>query len=245
MSKSKKIIDTLNKEQKRNEIVKKKDSKSDSKNIVQKMSKSKKIIDVKLENNKSEEEVIINESGYDLDTLNKEQKRNEIVKKKDSKSDSKNIVQSFANLSKNSLPNDFKVKGKKFLAFAGYLFYIWDKENLNIKLFPLPYIQPTCRLRSTSEVFKLDRPSFYLDGKPAFIVIREFPISLQLDLKNDKLKLKEIGYSSSDIDAKISSIYINRIFRQLKLTPLQILLWFMSIAMSVMITVFVVMGLKT
>ena len=166
---------------------------------------------------------------------------------------------------------------KKFLSFAGYVLYIYNRENMNCKLIPLPRIEPTLRIRNTGEVFQLGNPSFYLEGKPLFIVVRGIPYSIEFGLttvkelfinfletfsKNDEkeMKIKGIdlfkllanikkdeededktlialrGYSSDEIDAKIHSVYTQRVFRPPKLSVQSIVLIILFVITSCIIT---------
>jgi len=111
---------------------------------------------------------------------------------------------------------------KRALSFAGYVLYCYNPQNLNFKLIPL------------GEVFNLGQPSMYLEGKPLFIVVREIPYSIDLVL--DKSKLYEKGYSASEIDAKIHSIYTQRIFRPPRITFQAVILIILTILTSCLIT---------
>ncbi|HEC92910.1 MAG TPA: hypothetical protein ENI51_07980 [Candidatus Atribacteria bacterium] len=123
---------------------------------------------------------------------------------------------------------------KRALSFAGYVLYCYNPQNLNFKLIPLPRLQSTLRIKNTGEVFNLGKPSMYLEGKPLFIVVREIPFSIDLEL--DKNRLYEKGYSASEIDAKIHSIYTQRIFRPPRITFQAVILIILTILTSCLIT---------
>ena len=161
---------------------------------------------------------------------------------------------------------------KKFLSFAGYVLYIYNRENMNCKLIPLPRIEPTLKIRNTGEVFQLGNPSFYLEGKPLFIVVRGIPYSIEFGLttvkelfmnfaktltendveqlkingtdliglinniSNDETLVALRGYSSAEIDAKIHSVYTQRVFRPPKLSVQSIVLIILFVITSCVIT---------
>lgn len=129
------------------------------------------------------------------------------------------------------------------MGFKGYVLYFYDITQKNCEIYPLVSIQPVLKIRATGETFNLNKPAFYLKGKPVFIVSRNFPISRNIfELKiwddvgfteeeiTEKLKkmkkrtidllfdegnmaLVERGYSASDIDAKTNSTYIQKFLK--------------------------------
>ncbi|GAG38239.1 unnamed protein product, partial [marine sediment metagenome] len=117
---------------------------------------------------------------------------------------------------------------QSFAGMQGKLFYFWNaNNNPNFEVRNIPYIAPTLRIRDKNEVFHLGEPALFWDGIPVFVVVRGIPFSLTLDLskvnvwdKNKSLIIPK-GLSSDEIDAKIHSLYVNRIFRQHTLTPIQ------------------------
>lgn len=123
--------------------------------------------------------------------------------------------------------------------FEGYCLYLYDNENLNCKMFPLQSIQPTLRIKASNETFALDNPAFYIEGKPVFICLRGNPISISMELmdKNARKILIEKGYSASEIDAKINSIYTNNIFRKRMIDSSLIITYILSICVSVLSTI--------
>lgn len=131
-----------------------------------------------------------------------------------------------------------KHRATRELAFAGYILYIWNPEKLECKLHPLTEIKPTCRVNSTSETFQLGKPAFFIDGKPLFVLVRGIPYSIELKLldKKERKRLDEKGYSASEIDAKVNSIYTNQIFRAKRLNKNDIIIFVLSIITSVLTT---------
>ena len=125
---------------------------------------------------------------------------------------------------------------KRLLAFQGYVLYCYNPENLNCKLIPLPRLDPTLRIKTTGEVFQLGRPSLYIEGKPLFIIIRGFPFSIDIKLNENRDKLIERGYNPAEIDARIHSIYTQRIFRAPKITLQSIVIVFLLILSSCLVT---------
>lgn len=110
---------------------------------------------------------------------------------------------------------------KALFSYDAYLLYFYDPESLNSKIFPLYRLETTIRLKSTNETFNLSQPAFYLEGRPVFIVLRDYPTSISMEfMETEKRKsLIEKGYTASEIDAKIHSIYTQRVFRS-KMTDL-------------------------
>lgn len=138
------------------------------------------------------------------------------------------------------LKNKVKHKVDSSIVYNGYVLYIWNPEKLQGKLHPLTEVKSTLTIRSTAETFELGKPALFLEGKPLFIVIRGIPYSIELDITNDETRkiLKEKGYSPSEIDAKINSIYVNRIFRAKRLTTLDWILYILSLLCTALIVAF-------
>lgn len=169
-------------------------------------------------------------------------------------------------------------KMQNFADFRGYVLYIYDSEKLEGKLYPLPRITPTLRIKETAEIFSLDFPAFYIEGKPVFFVFRGYPLTIGFDFKTafkigywcdecskmfnpndkeivefnnslicglcgkklDKIEFKphlaEKSYSASEIDAKVTSIYTNRMFRQSAITTNVVIAFILSIIVAILIT---------
>lgn len=111
-----------------------------------------------------------------------------------------------------SLLNKIKEKMKNIEEIAGYLHYIFDREKWESRLYPLPLIKPSIELREFSETYALDKVAYYLDGKPVFLVIRGIPYSMEIEQTEKNLTLK--GYTASEIQAKLNSVYVNNVFRK-------------------------------
>ena len=145
-----------------------------------------------------------------------------------------------------SLKNNLKTLGKraqlefnKQVAFAGYLIYIWNPEHIECELKPLPTIQPICRLASVNETYQLGKPALFFNGKPVFIVIRGIPYSIELKFTTkdkDVIALIEKGYSASEVDAKIHSVYTNSIFRNKRWSKMDALVYILSIITTALTT---------
>jgi hypothetical protein len=131
-----------------------------------------------------------------------------------------------------------RYNAKKQMAFAGYVLYIWNPNKLECKLLPLTEIKPTCRINSTAETFQLGKPAMFIDGKPLFVLIRDIPYSIELELLTDKTReyIKEKGYSASEIDAKINSVYTNRIFRSKRLNKTDFIIFGLAILTTILTT---------
>ena len=149
-------------------------------------------------------------------------------------------------IEKESLKNNLKLISKKALyefnkqvAFAGYLIYIWNPKHIECELKPLPTIQPICRLASVNETYQLGKPAMFFNGKPVFIVLRGIPYSIELEIKTnekDIALLMEKGYSASEIDAKVHSVYTNSIFRNKRWSKMDTLVYILSIITTALTT---------
>jgi len=126
---------------------------------------------------------------------------------------------------------------KTLLSFAGYCLYFYNTKHLNCKLLPLPFIQPTLRIREFSESFVLKEPAFYISGRPVFVCLRGFPVSIKMKLFN--FLLVNEGYTSDEMDAILNSAFTERVFRAPRLSLQIVLLWLMSIITTNLITMMV------
>jgi len=146
---------------------------------------------------------------------------------------------------------------KDFLSIAeGFVLYVWNERNLNCKLVPLPKIRSVLRVNQ-DETFEIGKPSLVIDGKPLFIVVRGIPYSITVELRDIALFLRELkfneseikekipvdttmlvqeGYSASEIDAKIHSVYTQRMFRAPRFTMQNVIIVLLTIVSSCMIT---------
>ena len=123
--------------------------------------------------------------------------------------------------------------------FSGGILYFMNKKNCIY--ITLRKIHPVIRLKKTNEVFKLEKPSFFISGKPIWILKRGNPISIKMEL--DFEQYVEKGYSSDEIDAKINSIYTNSIFRRNFINKTTIITLILSNIISIMST-YIIMGVK-
>jgi hypothetical protein len=60
------------------------------------------------------------------------------------------------------------MKIEKMVNYEGYYVYFYDTQKMSGFMKPLTSIQPVLKIRSTSEIFKLDKPAYYIDGKPVY-----------------------------------------------------------------------------
>lgn len=114
---------------------------------------------------------------------------------------------------------------KRQLNYIGFVYYIWNPDNLNIKVIPLIYAFPILDIVNLKEFYYLQKPTMFIDGKPIWFVIRGIPISIEFKLKNVSYKdgqteslnnfLREIeikGYKPEEIKAKLQSMYAVYLF---------------------------------
>lgn len=150
---------------------------------------------------------------------------------------------------------------KKLKIFRSYILYFYSDTNLQARLIPFPSIKPVIRLKSTLEIFKINKPAFFMDGKPVFILFREKPFSIEFetvmrelteyeikeldDLGYTKEQIEKIGtnitvmekkYSASDIDSMLYSAHSNILLRQKKISIQFGITWIFSILSTVLIT---------
>lgn len=99
----------------------------------------------------------------------------------------------------------------------GVILYVWNKDFMSAKLLGITEINPVVHIRNTKELYLIQNPIFVIDGKPIFMVVRGIPYSLEIILNVNKsqhffFELK--GYTSTEVHAKIKSIYTNVLYRQ-------------------------------
>lgn len=118
-------------------------------------------------------------------------------------------------------PNEQMKQAKELLEqnikSKGVVLYVWNKDFMSAKLLGITEINPILHIRNTKELYLIENPIFVIDGKPIFMVIRGIPYSLEIILNVNKsqhffFELK--GYTSTEIHAKIKSIYTNVLYRQ-------------------------------
>jgi len=102
---------------------------------------------------------------------------------------------------------------KELRMVKGKIMYFYDEKNYKtINLYEIP-----SKIRINDESYNLEqKPSFFENGIPVWIIARDFPVPVRAELmkQKDRLKMVEKGYTASEIDAKIHSIYINTLFRR-------------------------------
>jgi len=99
----------------------------------------------------------------------------------------------------------------------GVILYVWNKDFMSAKLLGITEINPVVHIRNTKELYLIENPIFIIDGKPIFMVVRGIPYTLEIILNVNKsqhffFELK--GYTSTEVHAKIKSIYTNVLYRQ-------------------------------
>lgn len=121
----------------------------------------------------------------------------------------------------------------------GYILYIFDPDKYECRLIEIiDYIKPNMEIRSTKEIFGLDKVGFYIQGLPVFICIKGVPFSMEWESipkeKQEKLKLKD--YTASEIASKLNSVYTNRIFSKGQMQFKDYLVIFLLMGLSACIT---------
>lgn len=103
-------------------------------------------------------------------------------------------------------------KLKEIESIEAYAHYVYDRDKWESRLIPIPKIKPILEIKSANETYSLDKVAYYLNGKPVFLLLRGVPFSLEIQETEKILTMK--GYSASEINAKLNSIYTNHVFRK-------------------------------
>ncbi len=114
---------------------------------------------------------------------------------------------------------------KRQLKYIGFVYYIWNPENLNIKVIPLMFAYPILDIVNLKEFYYLQRPSLFIEGKPIWVIIRGIPVSVELSIKEVSMKnnqyisldnmIRKIelkGYTPAEIRAKLESMFATYLF---------------------------------
>lgn len=126
-----------------------------------------------------------------------------------------------------SLKQKVKKKIEEIEDIKCFIHYVFDVDKWESRLFPSKEIKPIFESKSFKEIYYLDKVCYYLDGKPVFLVVRGVPYSLEFAKLQENLTIK--GYSASEIEAKINSIYVNSVFRKSAFTFREYLSWLLSL----------------
>ena len=95
---------------------------------------------------------------------------------------------------------------------VAYILYVYDLDKWAAEMLPLSRFYTPIEIRKYRETYALDKVFCYLKGVPVYLLIRGVPYSLELEKVKSQLVMK--GYSASEINAKINSIYTNSVFRR-------------------------------
>ena len=143
------------------------------------------------------------------------------------------------------LSKDVKKYMNRQLGYLGFVFYVWNPKNLNIKIIPLTKINPILDLTNVKEFYFLYRPAMFIDGKPVFLVIRGIPLSFELKLlKDDSNMVKQIeldGYSASEVRALLRSGFTTYLFGKPNMSLTQ-MLYFIFLVISIMLVEYIVLS---
>jgi len=117
--------------------------------------------------------------------------------------------------------SDISKNVKRQLKYIGFVYYIWNIKNLNIKVIPLIYAYPVLDIVNLKEIYYLDKPSLFIDGIPIWTVIRNNPLSFEMDLVSKDGYFSDMTihkYTSQEIRAKLKSGHSTYIFGKPSLT---------------------------
>lgn len=118
----------------------------------------------------------------------------EVFKKEESK-----LKQKFRQIAVEKL-DAFRKNAKILPKITGYVFYFYDMGFRNGIMLPFTKkIKPILRLADYNQILKLEDPAFYLEGKPVFLVSREYPISIMLDLLEETVTIPQDAFENSDL----------------------------------------------
>lgn len=123
----------------------------------------------------------------------------------------------------------------------GHVLYFFNDKNKMAILKNLAKISPVLESSEYNEIYALGNPAFYLLDKPVWILCRGIPFSLEmddLDESNGIYKIK--GYSASEIQAKVNSIPVNKVFRMGNLHFKEYLIIFLTNVISILATYIIV-----
>ncbi len=106
----------------------------------------------------------------------------------------------------------------------GYIEYYWDPKSKVYNWVPLHQIRPIITNPKKQELFLLDEPAKFINGKPVFILIKNIPFAIPMDFfiedlyekmakmpnlpkdKEDKPHYGRADLSSTDLYAKYTSV---------------------------------------
>jgi len=105
---------------------------------------------------------------------------------------------------------------RKSKIIKAYVLYCENPELLNFIFKPLYDIKPVLDIDNFRESYLLDRPALTINGKSIYMLIKNVPISLELDFKACNPLLLELqlkGMDSHTIHAKKTSQHHENIYR--------------------------------
>jgi hypothetical protein len=125
--------------------------------------------------------------------------------------------ENFGNLADidNELDNNIASMRKSKLIKA-YILYCENPELLNFIFKPLYDIKPILDIDNFKESYLLDRPAMTINGKSIYLIIKNVPITLELDFKSCNPLLLELqlkGMDAHTIHAKKTSQHHENIYR--------------------------------
>ena len=125
------------------------------------------------------------------------------------------------------LSKDVKKYMNRQIGYLGFIFYVWNPKNLNIKIIPLLQINPILDLSNVKEFYFLYRPAMFIDGKPIFLLIRGIPLSFELniikDTNNMLSQIQLAGFTAQETRALLKSGFTTYLFGKPMLTLNQLL----------------------
>jgi len=103
---------------------------------------------------------------------------------------------------KTKIESDFN----KMFIHKAYVQYFYDSIHLESKLKPIERIPLVLRLSNFQESFILRKPSYYLNGKPVFQLLRGYPLSIQTVLLQENLESTFEILENTDLEQTIIKV---------------------------------------
>jgi len=143
-----------------------------------------------------------------------------------------------------SKKNEFLETSVDELMKTRYIMFFYSRSHLNFKMLK-DFSEKNEWLYQEGE-YMLDEPSAYYKGAPCYIVFKDENISTKWKFNQAKNVLVEQGYSPQEIKAKLHSAYLQRIHNfKVKFYFKYAVMWFMSMVIAIMSTVFVCQSIFT
>ena len=103
---------------------------------------------------------------------------------------------------KDKIESDFN----KMFIHKAYIQYFYDSKHFETRLKPIERIPLVLRLKNYQETFILRKPSYYLNGKPVFQLLRGYPLSIQMSLLQETNEVSFEILNNVDLEKTIINV---------------------------------------